>query len=65
MTLALSEKNKMGFIGVSFPKTSAVTEDVKAWERCNNIVIGGILSSLDDSISHSVFSPQIGSRNLE
>lgn len=65
MTLALSAKNKMGFVGVTFPKASVVIEDVKVWERCNNIVIGWILSSLNDSISQSVFSPQIGSRNLE
>lgn len=55
MTLALSAKIKMGFVDGTFPKDSASQHDLKAWERCNNIVIGWILSSLDDSISQSVF----------
>ena len=55
MTLALSAKNKMGFADGTFSRNSADSKDLKAWEWCNNIVIGWILSSLDDSISQSVF----------
>lgn len=55
MTLALSAKNKMGFVDGTIPRSSASAQDHTAWDRCNNIVIGWILSSLDDSISQSVF----------
>lgn len=60
LTLALSAKNKIGFIDGSFPKTLGTSQDHKAWDRCNDIVIGWIISSLDDSILQSVFYRKVG-----
>lgn len=61
MLITLIAKNKVGFIYGTLPKPLNTSTDYKAWERCNNMVIGWILSSLDESISSSVFYHKIAS----
>ncbi|CAO2822827.1 unnamed protein product [Amaranthus hypochondriacus] len=61
MLITLIAKNKVGFIDGTLPTPLPTSSDYKAWERCNNMVIGWILSSLDDSISSSVFYHKIAS----
>ncbi|XP_057545820.1 uncharacterized protein LOC130824819 [Amaranthus tricolor] len=50
----LVSKNKMLFVDGSMPKPDNYLPDFKAWERCNNIVIGWIMTSLERSVAKSV-----------
>lgn len=61
MLFTLTAKNKVGFIDGTLPKPLNTSTDCEAWERCNNMVIGWIFSSLDESISSSVFYHKIAS----
>ena len=40
MMIGLIAKNKMFFVDGTLPKPSEDDVNKKAWERCNNIVIG-------------------------
>nr|XP_009608393.1 uncharacterized protein LOC104102399 [Nicotiana tomentosiformis] len=56
--IALSAKNKLGFIDGSLisPKTDSAIQ--QAWERCNNIVLSWLLNSLSKEIAESVLFSQ-------
>ena len=55
MTIALSGKNKIGFVDGSF---SGPSENfaAKAWDRVDHVVMGWIIAVLEDSIANSVLS---------
>lgn len=52
--IALSAKNKLGFIDGSLPKPSSADPTFAAWKRCDAIIISYILRSLETSIAQSV-----------
>ena len=54
MILALSIKNKIPFIDGSLTKSEVTDPLLKAWERCNNMIISYLLRSLDNTIAKSV-----------
>ena len=54
MLLSLSVKNKLGFVDGSVPKPAANSPDLKAWDRCNDLVCALLLSNLDETITQSV-----------
>lgn len=54
MIIGLIAKNKLCFVDGSVPKPSSTSTDSKSWERCNNMVIGWIIASLDIVITKSV-----------
>uniref|UniRef100_A0A803LI92 Retrotransposon Copia-like N-terminal domain-containing protein n=1 Tax=Chenopodium quinoa TaxID=63459 RepID=A0A803LI92_CHEQI len=54
MTIALSAKNKLGFVDGTIPKPYPTHETYKAWERCNDMIISWILYNLDTIIARSV-----------
>jgi hypothetical protein len=55
MILALTAKNKAGFIDGSLVKPTGATEAVlRAWTRSNNLVISWILNSISKDIAKSV-----------
>ena len=53
MTIALSVKNKLGFIDGSIPRPDS-TDLLGSWIRNNNIVISWILNSVSKEISASI-----------
>ncbi|CAO2830722.1 unnamed protein product [Amaranthus hypochondriacus] len=55
MIIALSGKNKLGFVDGSLPKPSQ-NSTRRAWERVNNVVMGWIIGVLEESIAKSVLS---------
>ena len=55
MLIALSVKNKLGFIDGSIPKPAASDESLlNSWIRNNNVVISWILNSVSKEISASI-----------
>jgi hypothetical protein len=54
MSMALSAKNKLGFIDGSLQKPSADSPEAFAWGRCNNMVLSWILNSVSQEISSSI-----------
>ncbi|XP_056689525.1 uncharacterized protein [Spinacia oleracea] len=54
MMLALSAKNKIGFVDGSISKPEFGTIECKAWERCNDLVCSLILGDLSEIIAKSV-----------
>uniref|UniRef100_A0A803KNI1 Retrotransposon Copia-like N-terminal domain-containing protein n=1 Tax=Chenopodium quinoa TaxID=63459 RepID=A0A803KNI1_CHEQI len=54
MIIALSAKNKLGFVDGSLPKPAVTDSVYAAWMRCDAIIISYILRSLDNSIARSV-----------
>ncbi|XP_070029640.1 uncharacterized protein [Nicotiana sylvestris] len=52
--IALSDKNKLGFIDGTFYQPDATSTDFKHWNRCNDMVISWILNSLSKDIAESV-----------
>lgn len=54
MLIALTAKNKAGFIDGSSSEPAAESEFHKAWSRANNMVISWLLNSLSREISESV-----------
>lgn len=55
MTIALSGKNKMGFVDGSLPRPTGNSTS-KAWDRVDHVVMGWIIAVLEDSIANSVLS---------
>lgn len=53
MTIALSTKNKLGFVETVKRPTMSVSNG-KAWDRVNDIVIGWIMNVVDDNILRKV-----------
>ncbi|CAO2827721.1 unnamed protein product [Amaranthus hypochondriacus] len=54
MTISLDAKNKLSFVDGSLPQPADGSLKEKAWKRCNNMVIGWLISSLDRSIAKSI-----------
>lgn len=55
MTIALSVKNKLGFIDGSLPKPEVTDVNIhNSWIRLNNMVISWILNSVSKEISASI-----------
>lgn len=54
VTIALSERNKLGFVDGSLPKPDASSASFKSWSRCNDMVISWLLGALSKSIGRSV-----------
>ncbi|XP_056692183.1 uncharacterized protein [Spinacia oleracea] len=54
MLLALSAKNKIGFVDGSIAKPDIGTAECKAWERCNDLVCTLVLGNLSEVIVKSV-----------
>ncbi|KAM3327859.1 hypothetical protein P3S68_033321 [Capsicum galapagoense] len=52
--IALSAKNKLGFITGSHPCPASNATDFQAWNRCNDMVTSWILNSLSKDIADSV-----------
>ncbi|XP_016471408.1 uncharacterized protein LOC107793544 [Nicotiana tabacum] len=52
--VSLSARNKIAFIDGSFPKPAAGSPESKQWDRCNNMVISWLTSSLTPEIAESV-----------
>jgi len=54
MTMALSAKNKLGFIDGSLTKPAMDASEFSAWNRCNNMVLSWILNSVSQEIASSI-----------
>lgn len=54
MSIALSARNKIGFVDASLLKPAANCPSFKNWSRCNNMVISYILGALSKSIGRTV-----------
>ena len=54
ISIALSAKNKTGFVDGSIPKPLGTDAKFADWKRCNDMVLSWILNSIDPSISDSV-----------
>ena len=54
MSMALSTKNKLGFIDRSLEKPAADSPKSLASNRCNNMVLSWILNSVSQEISSNV-----------
>ncbi|KAF8387792.1 hypothetical protein HHK36_026447 [Tetracentron sinense] len=54
MSMALSAKNKTGFIDGSMPKPNASSTKYSSWVRCNNMVSSWLLNSINPDLAHSV-----------
>lgn len=52
--IALSAKNKVGFIDRTFLQPKISSDSFKPWVRCNNMVISWLLNSLSREIAESV-----------
>ncbi|CAO2815585.1 unnamed protein product [Amaranthus hypochondriacus] len=52
--IGLTSKNKMSFVDNTLPKPSNNAVHQKAWERCNNMVIGWLIASLDRNLAKSI-----------
>ncbi|XP_074303826.1 uncharacterized protein LOC141638321 [Silene latifolia] len=66
--IALSAKNKIGFIDGSIPKPAATASTAKNWQRCNDIVFSWILNSVSLDIAKSILCDsllEIAWRELE
>lgn len=55
MTIALSGKNKSGFVDGSLPRPTS-SSGARAWDRVDNVVMGWIIAVLEDSIANSILS---------
>jgi len=54
MEMALTAKNKIGFLDGSIPKPSSTDSSFSAWTRCNTMVLSWILNSISAEIANSV-----------
>ncbi|XP_048501514.1 uncharacterized protein LOC125497856 [Beta vulgaris subsp. vulgaris] len=54
MVIALSARNKLGFVDGSISKPSGNANLLKIWTRCNDLVISWFLASLDQVIARSI-----------
>uniref|UniRef100_A0A803MB71 Retrotransposon Copia-like N-terminal domain-containing protein n=1 Tax=Chenopodium quinoa TaxID=63459 RepID=A0A803MB71_CHEQI len=55
MMLGISSRNKLGFIDGSVPQPPNTDRTANAWQRCNDLVVGWLLFSLDKKIAKSVW----------
>lgn len=54
MIIGLTAKNKMSFVDGSLPQPSSTSSDFQARTRCNNMVIGWLIASVDRLTAKSV-----------
>lgn len=54
MSIALSARNKLGFVDGSLLKPVETCPTFKSWSRCNDMVISWILGALSKSIGRCV-----------
>ncbi|XP_073119938.1 uncharacterized protein [Henckelia pumila] len=54
MRIALSAKNKIGFINGTIKKPEDNDDTFQTWERCNHMVLSWILNSVDSNIAGSI-----------
>ena len=54
LMIGLIDKNKLCFVDGSLPQSSADASHMKAWDKCNNMVIGWLVASLDRVVAKSV-----------
>ncbi|CAO2832540.1 unnamed protein product [Amaranthus hypochondriacus] len=52
--IGLTAKNKMDFVNNTLPKPTHDDTLQRAWERCNNMVIGWLIASLDRTLAKSI-----------
>ena len=52
--IALSGKNKMGFVDGLVKRSKTSTVNAKAWDRVNNVVMGWLLSVIDEKIANTL-----------
>jgi LTR polyprotein gag-polypeptide-like protein len=55
MTIALSGRNKLGFVDGSLSGPTS-NSSARVWDRVDNIVMGCIIGVLEDSIANSILS---------
>lgn len=55
MIIALSGRNKLGFVDGSLTRPTS-NSAAKAWDKVDNVVMGWIISVLEDSIANSILS---------
>lgn len=54
VVIALSAKNKLGFVDGRIKKPAANDPSFSAWQRCNDLIISYFLRSVDSSIARSI-----------
>lgn len=54
MTYALLTKNKIGFVDGTLPVLDEKSTDLMNWKRCNAMVRGWLVSSMEKEIKSSV-----------
>ena len=54
MAMALTTKNKIGFVDGTIPRATQIDILFNAWNHCNNIVIAWILNSISKDIENSL-----------
>ena len=52
--IGLIAKNKLCFIDGSLPQPSTDASHMKAWDKCNNMMIGWLIASLDHVVAKCV-----------
>lgn len=60
--IGLIAKNKLCFVDDTLPQQLTDASRMKAWERCNNMVIGWLISSLDRMVAKSVMYNKYASK---
>jgi gag-polypeptide of LTR copia-type/Integrase core domain/Retrotransposon gag protein/GAG-pre-integrase domain len=54
MTMALSSKNKLGFVDGTIKKPETATLEYQMWERCNTTVLSWMWNSVSKELTNSV-----------
>lgn len=54
MIISLDAKNKLSFVDGSLPQPEEGSQDERAWKRCNNMITGWIIASLEKHIAKSI-----------
>ncbi|KAK9743216.1 hypothetical protein RND81_03G225200 [Saponaria officinalis] len=54
MLIALSAKNKLGFVDGTITKPASTASTLKAWQRNNDMVFSWMLNALSDDIANSI-----------
>lgn len=52
--IGLVSKNKLSFVDGSLPKSADSSPDLKAWERCNTMVIGWLMTAVERCVARSI-----------
>ena len=47
-------KNKLGFIDGSIQKPSSTSQDLKTWERCNDMVLSWMLNGIEKNLANNL-----------